>query len=269
MTDDLALSRRSFLSAAAAAPSGCAPCGAAPRGARNRRRSESATAFSTWGLHDARPHAFAQGDLHAADGARLRRAGDRRPRDHQRESLLSHPGAERSRAVRGERGRAVRRPAQGAVSAFARDRATGALTLLVSVLGRGAPCYPRSPQRALPLRGNYPAAASPCSRSRRRQPRRGHLVVQHFGQGADPKRQASPHAHCIIPDPANRFVLVADLGLDRCSSTRSTAAPHPLARAGGAGVLAPGQDRATSCFIRGAGALRGERARLDDNGVPL
>jgi 6-phosphogluconolactonase len=39
--------------------------------------------------------------------------------------------------------------------------------------------------------------------------------IQHAGKGPDAERQEGPHAHCIIPDPANRFVLVADLGLDR------------------------------------------------------
>ena len=39
--------------------------------------------------------------------------------------------------------------------------------------------------------------------------------VQHAGKGADPVRQEAPHAHCIMPGPTNRFVLVSDLGLDR------------------------------------------------------
>jgi 6-phosphogluconolactonase len=38
--------------------------------------------------------------------------------------------------------------------------------------------------------------------------------VQHTGHGGDPLRQEGPHAHWIGADPANRFVLVADLGLD-------------------------------------------------------
>lgn len=39
--------------------------------------------------------------------------------------------------------------------------------------------------------------------------------VQHTGKGADPARQDAPHAHCINLDAANRFAVVADLGLDR------------------------------------------------------
>lgn len=38
--------------------------------------------------------------------------------------------------------------------------------------------------------------------------------VQHYGSGADPKRQASPHVHQITPDPEGKHVLVADLGKD-------------------------------------------------------
>jgi 6-phosphogluconolactonase len=40
-------------------------------------------------------------------------------------------------------------------------------------------------------------------------------VVQHTGKGPNAERQEAPHAHCIIPDPANRFALAADLGADR------------------------------------------------------
>ncbi len=40
-------------------------------------------------------------------------------------------------------------------------------------------------------------------------------VVQHQGTSSDPAQPGSPHAHSITPSPDNRFVLVADLGLDR------------------------------------------------------
>ncbi len=39
--------------------------------------------------------------------------------------------------------------------------------------------------------------------------------AQHEGSSIDPKRQASPHAHSIQLDSANRYALAADLGLDR------------------------------------------------------
>jgi len=40
-------------------------------------------------------------------------------------------------------------------------------------------------------------------------------VVQHVGSSVHPERQTSPHPHCIIPDPANRFAIAVDLGLDK------------------------------------------------------
>jgi 6-phosphogluconolactonase len=40
-------------------------------------------------------------------------------------------------------------------------------------------------------------------------------ILQHVGKGRDAARQATPHAHCILTDPSNRFALSADLGADR------------------------------------------------------
>jgi 6-phosphogluconolactonase len=40
-------------------------------------------------------------------------------------------------------------------------------------------------------------------------------VVRHEGAGPHPERQRGPHAHCIVPDPSNRWALAADLGIDR------------------------------------------------------
>ena len=39
--------------------------------------------------------------------------------------------------------------------------------------------------------------------------------VQHTGHSVNPVRQTHPYAHSIIVDPTNRFVLAADLGVDR------------------------------------------------------
>jgi 6-phosphogluconolactonase len=41
------------------------------------------------------------------------------------------------------------------------------------------------------------------------------VVVQHTGSSVHPERQTGPHAHCILPDPANRFAIAVDLGLDK------------------------------------------------------
>jgi 6-phosphogluconolactonase len=39
--------------------------------------------------------------------------------------------------------------------------------------------------------------------------------VQHTGHSVDPQRQTHAYAHSIITDPTNRFVLSADLGVDK------------------------------------------------------
>lgn len=40
-------------------------------------------------------------------------------------------------------------------------------------------------------------------------------VIQHVGCSVHPERQNGPHPHCVMPDPANRFVIAVDLGLDK------------------------------------------------------
>jgi 6-phosphogluconolactonase len=106
----------------------------------------------------------------------------------------------------------------GAVSAFTIARDTGALTLLDrQPSGGGAPCfvsvdrsgrvvlvanYSGGSVALLPIQAN--GALAPATQ-----------VVQHTGSGPDSERQSAPHAHCIIPDPSNRFALSADLGADR------------------------------------------------------
>ncbi|MDA1232014.1 MAG: lactonase family protein [Planctomycetota bacterium] len=39
--------------------------------------------------------------------------------------------------------------------------------------------------------------------------------VQHSGSSVNPQRQMEPHAHSIVVSPDNRFVLAADLGIDK------------------------------------------------------
>ncbi len=132
----------------------------------------------------------------------------------------------------------------GGVSAFARDRTTGALTLLGRRASAGAnPCYV-----TLDRSGRHLLVANYTGGSVAVLPVLADggvgdatAVVQHVGRGADPKRQSAPHAHCIVPDPSNRFVLVADLGLDRVLVYRfddraGTLSPAAVAH----GALAPG-----------------------------
>jgi 6-phosphogluconolactonase len=106
----------------------------------------------------------------------------------------------------------------GTVRAFRMDDATGRLALLnqetsggegpchVSVDGSGkyllVANYGSGSIAALPIQADGTLAAASA-------------VVQHQGSSVNPQRQAGPHAHFITMDPANRFALTCDLGLDR------------------------------------------------------
>jgi 6-phosphogluconolactonase len=106
----------------------------------------------------------------------------------------------------------------GAVSAFRLDAKTGKLTLVNKQSSGGeGPChlavdragacllvanYGSGSIAALPIRADGGLAAPGA-------------VIQHRGSSVNPARQAGPHAHFITPDPANRFALACDLGLDQ------------------------------------------------------
>ena len=132
----------------------------------------------------------------------------------------------------------------GGLTAFVRDRATNTLREIASQPTGGAdPCYVTTDRRGkfllvanynggsvsvFPILtdGGVGAATS---------------FVQHHGKGPDSSRQEAPHAHCVLPDPSNRFVLVADLGLDRIltygfDERTGTLTPSPVAE----GMLSPG-----------------------------
>lgn len=53
-------------------------------------------------------------------------------------------------------------------------------------------------------------------------------AVQHHGSGPNKNRQEGPHAHWIEASPDNKFVLVADLGLDEIVSYRFDASKGTL-----------------------------------------
>jgi 6-phosphogluconolactonase len=107
---------------------------------------------------------------------------------------------------------------EGGVSAFSVDPAMGALTFLNRQASHGgAPAYV-----SVDHEGHWAMVANYESGSVAVLPIRedGSLgpasdVVQHEGHSVNPERQQGPHAHCIMPDPDNHFVLVADLGLDK------------------------------------------------------
>jgi len=111
----------------------------------------------------------------------------------------------------------------GAVAAFAVDASSGALTLLNQQSSGGTgPCHV-----AVDRRGRYVFAANYMGGSTAMLPIRADGSLgeasdfhQHAGSSADPRRQAGPHAHSANVAPDNRFVFVADLGLDRVMAYR-------------------------------------------------
>jgi 6-phosphogluconolactonase len=108
--------------------------------------------------------------------------------------------------------------ATGAVSAFAIARSTGALTRFgQEPSGGGAPCFVSLDRSGrVVLVANYDGgsvALLPIEADGALAP--ATQVVQHTGSGPNSERQSAPHAHCIVADPSNRFVLAADLGADR------------------------------------------------------
>jgi 6-phosphogluconolactonase len=134
--------------------------------------------------------------------------------------------------------------ATGTVSAFAIASNTGALARLNVKPSEGsAPCYisvDHSGQvvlvanynggtlALLPIKqdGAFSAAAQ---------------VVQHTGKGPKADRQEKAHAHCVVADPSNRFVLAADLGADRVFVYRLDASGHSLKHVeGGDAIMRPG-----------------------------
>ncbi len=106
----------------------------------------------------------------------------------------------------------------GAVSAFKVEARTGRLTLLNQQFSGGAgPCHLAVDHTGKCLLvanyGDGSIAAVPIQAD-------GSLgepatVIQHKGSSVNQARQAGPHAHFIVPDPANRFALACDLGLDQ------------------------------------------------------
>lgn len=108
--------------------------------------------------------------------------------------------------------------AGGGVSALSIDPTSGELALLNEQISHGRhPCYISIEQtERFAMIANYSSgsiALLPFQTD-------GSLgaatdIVQHVGSSIHPERQTSPHAHCILPDPTNRFAIAVDLGLDK------------------------------------------------------
>ena len=107
----------------------------------------------------------------------------------------------------------------GAVAAFALDEKTHLPTLLNQQPSEGnGTCHVSvEPKGRCVLAANYgggSVASLPVGQDGRLKPPAS--SVKHEGASrANPKRQDKPYAHSIIPDPAGKFAVAADLGLDR------------------------------------------------------
>ena len=132
----------------------------------------------------------------------------------------------------------------GGVTAFSRDPATGALRATGQQPTNGAdPCYVSTDRT-----GRFLFVANYTGGSIAMYPilpggALGAMAgfIQHHGHGPNADRQEGPHAHCVITDPMNRFVLVSDLGLDRIMVYRFDPAAGKLQTStAGQGILAPG-----------------------------
>jgi len=109
----------------------------------------------------------------------------------------------------------------GAVTAYAVDANSGKLTKLNEQPSGGpGPCHVSVDRNGKALFvANYGGGSIASYRIKRD----GSLseiatFIQHEGSSKNPQRQEGPHANCILPGPENRFVFVADLGLDQVLS---------------------------------------------------
>lgn len=111
----------------------------------------------------------------------------------------------------------------GAVCAFSIDSFSGRLTQLNCVSSGGAgPCHLTVDRSGrFVLVANYSGgsiAALPIRPDGRLE--EATAFIQHEGSSINRRRQEGPHAHSVNLDAANRFALVADLGLDKILTYR-------------------------------------------------
>jgi 6-phosphogluconolactonase len=120
----------------------------------------------------------------------------------------------------------------GMVSALAIDQKTGRQALINQESSGGAgPCHLSTDATgAALLVANYDAGSVKSFRLRDDGGvgAEGSLI-HHHGASVNASRQTGPHAHCIIPDPANRFALACDLGTDQVGVYRLDPAAGTLA----------------------------------------
>ena len=122
----------------------------------------------------------------------------------------------------------------GGVSAFALDQRTGKLSFLNQQPSGGlGPCHLDVDRSGRCLLVASYGGGSIASLPIRRDGTLGEpaSTIQHAGSSVNAQRQAGPHAHFITADPANRFALCCDLGLDqvliyRLDAKRATLMPN-------------------------------------------
>jgi len=107
---------------------------------------------------------------------------------------------------------------EGAVSAFRRDPATGALERINGQSTGGAhPCHlSLDPTGRFLLVVNYTGgnvAVLPVAADGSLEP--ASQVLAHEGSSVNADRQFEPHPHMILPSPDGRYIYVTDLGTDQ------------------------------------------------------
>lgn len=106
----------------------------------------------------------------------------------------------------------------GGISAFGIEKGSGKLTLINQAATAGAgPCHVSVDKTGkMATIANY-GSGSISSYAIKEDGSVSPEVsfFQHEGSGADPKRQAGPHAHSVNFSPDNRFAFACDLGLDK------------------------------------------------------
>ncbi len=145
---------------------------------------------------------------------------------------------------------AVNEAAEGAVSAFAVDGATGDLTFINQQSSLGyAPCYvSAAADGRFVLAANY-VTGNVCVLPVLTDGRLSSASdnQQYQGHGPDP-RQDGPHAHCIVPDKDGRHFLAADLGTDQIMVYGLDATQGKLFPAASPVQLPPGSGPRHLCF---------------------
>lgn len=106
----------------------------------------------------------------------------------------------------------------GEVASFSFDKSKGMLTFINKQSSGGDhPCYVAVDKTGKwVFAGNYTSGSLAMLKANKD----GHLdpastVIQHEGYSVNSERQNSPHVHCTVLSPDNKYLYVADLGIDK------------------------------------------------------